>query len=81
MVVLGVGGTLKLPETGYEIIMKPGDAAVFLASQQLHTLTVDSADPDAVQTVLTFWTDRNTVTYGSPSESDIFYGLGPDEEG
>jgi hypothetical protein len=81
VVVLGVGGTLKLPEISYKIIIKPGDAAVFLASQQLHMLTVDPTDPDAVQTVLTFCADRNTVTYGSPSESGIFYGLGPDDEG
>jgi hypothetical protein len=81
VVVLGVGGTLKLPETGYEIVMKPGDVAIFLASQQLHMLTVDSTDPDAVQTVLTFWTDRDAITHGKPSERDVFYGVRPDDEG
>jgi hypothetical protein len=63
IVVLGTPGTLKLPELGLEMEVNPGDVVFFLANQQLHRLTVDGADPQARQVVLTLWTDKNSKDF------------------
>jgi hypothetical protein len=59
--VLGVGGMLQLPELGLEIEVLPGDVVCFLASQQLHRLTVDQTTPGLVQKVLTLWNDARSM--------------------
>jgi hypothetical protein len=66
IVVLKTSGVLLLPETGYAIECQPGDAVCFLASQQLHKLTVESDDPDAEQLVFTVWTDKETREFATP---------------
>jgi hypothetical protein len=43
-----------------------------LANQQLHKLTVDGP-PNAVQKVLTLWTDKLSMQFAQPSaEADFF---------
>jgi hypothetical protein len=73
ILVLGTGGLLKLPKTGYQLYMRPEDAVFFLANQQLHKLEVDSGAPNAVQTVFTLWTAK-------PSQYDDFHTVEPDAE-
>lgn len=80
ILVLRTGGLLKLPETGYQLYVRPRDVVFFLANQQLHKLDVDSATPDAVQTVFTLWTDRLAMQSAKPSKYDDFYPVKPDAE-
>mgnify|MGYP006877413858 CR=1 FL=1 len=53
ILVLGIGGMLKLPKTGYQLYVRPGDVVFFLANQQLHKLEVDPRTPNVVQTAFT----------------------------
>jgi hypothetical protein len=74
--VLGVGGMLQLPELGLEIEVLPGDVVCFLASQQLHRLTVDQTTPGLVQKALTLWNDARSMElaherYSSPAKDRI----------
>jgi hypothetical protein len=78
--VLGTGGLLKLPETGYQIYARPGDVVFFLANQQLHKLEVDSGTPNAVQTVFTLWTDKLAMQSANPSLYNDFYTVELDAE-
>ncbi|KAF2007401.1 hypothetical protein P154DRAFT_420194 [Amniculicola lignicola CBS 123094] len=80
ILVLGTGGLLKLPETGYQLHLRLGDVVFFLASQQLHKLEVDSRDPNAVQTVFILWTDKLAMQSAKPSQYDNFYTVEPDTE-
>jgi hypothetical protein len=80
ILVLGTGGLLKLPETGYQLYVRPGDVVFFLANQQLHKLEVDSRTPNAVQTVFTLWTDRLAMQSAKPSKYNDFYTIEPDAE-
>ena len=80
ILVLGTGGLLKLPETGYQLYVRPGDVVFFLANQQLHKLEVDSGTPNAVQTVFTLWTDKLAMQSAKPSQYDDFYTVEPDVE-
>ncbi|KAF2820791.1 hypothetical protein CC86DRAFT_374122, partial [Ophiobolus disseminans] len=73
IVVLGTPGTLKLPELGLEMEVNPGDAVFFLANQQLHRLTVDGADPQARQVVLTLWTDKNSMDFAQAARPPDFF--------
>jgi hypothetical protein len=57
ILVLGMGGLLKLPETAYYLYVRPGVVVFFLADQQSYKLEVDSSTPNAVQTVFTWWTE------------------------
>ena len=80
ILVLGAGGHLKLPETGYELHVRQGDVVFFLANQQLHKLNVDSTNPDAVQTVITLWTDQPSMTLAKPTGYKDFYTVLPEAE-
>jgi hypothetical protein len=80
ILVLGTGGLLKLPETGYQFYVRPGDVVFFLANQQLHKLEVDPGTPNAVQTVLTLWTDKLAMQSAKPSRYEDFYTVEPDAE-
>jgi hypothetical protein len=80
ILVLGTGGLLKLPETGYQIYVRPGDVVFFLGNQQLHKLEVDSGAPNAVQTVFTLWTDKLAMQSAKPSQYNDFYTVEPDAE-
>jgi hypothetical protein len=80
ILVLGTGSLLKLPETGYQPYVRPGDVVFFLANQQLHKLEVDSGTPSAVQTVFTLWTDKPAMQSAKPSQYDDFYTVEPDAE-
>jgi hypothetical protein len=80
ILVLGTGGLLKLPETGYQIYVRSGDVVFFLANQQLHKLEVDSGAPNAVQTVFTLWADKLAMQSAKPSQYDDFYTVEPDAE-
>jgi hypothetical protein len=80
ILVLGTGGLLKLPETGYQIYARPGDVVFFFANQQLHKLEVDSGTPNAVQTVFTLWTDKLAMQSAKPSLYNDFYTVEPDAE-
>jgi hypothetical protein len=80
ILVLSTGGLLKLPETGYQLYVRPGDVVFFLANQQLHKLEVDSKTPNAVQTVFTLWTDRLAMQSAKPSKYNDFYTVEPDAE-
>ncbi|KAF2818206.1 hypothetical protein CC86DRAFT_375941 [Ophiobolus disseminans] len=73
IVVLGTPGTLKLPELGLEMEVNSGDAVFFLANQQLHRLTVDGADPQARQVVLTLWTDKNSMDFAQAARPPDFF--------
>ncbi|KAF2818399.1 hypothetical protein CC86DRAFT_414046 [Ophiobolus disseminans] len=73
ILVLGTPGTLKLPELGLEIEVNPGDAVFFLANQQLHRLTVNGADPQARQVVLTLWTDKNSMDFAQAARPPDFF--------
>jgi hypothetical protein len=73
IIVLGTPGTLKLPELGLEMEVNPGDAVFFLANQQLHGLTVDGADPQARQVVLTLWTDKNSMDFAQAARPPDFF--------
>jgi hypothetical protein len=42
MLVLGIGGLLKLPHTGHQLYVRPIDVVFFFACQQLHKLEVDA---------------------------------------
>jgi hypothetical protein len=76
IVVLETGGFLLLPDTGYKIQVKPGDIVCFLASQQYHKLSIDLAsNPNARQTVLTLWTDRNAMNQVKEPEGLEFYAV------
>ncbi|KAF2024095.1 hypothetical protein EK21DRAFT_118108 [Setomelanomma holmii] len=65
ILVLGEGGNLKLPETGLQVYVTPGDVVFFLANQQLHKLDINNDSPDSAgsQTVFTIWTDQQTMSY------------------
>jgi hypothetical protein len=67
--VLGVGSYLQLPELGLKVRVEPGDVVCFLASQQLHRLTIDHDEgtPSPVQTVLTLWNDSKAISLAIPS--------------
>jgi hypothetical protein len=80
ILVLGIGGLLKLSETGYQFYVRPGDVVYFLANQQLHKLEVDSGTPNAVQTVFTLWTDKLAMQSARPSQYHDFYTVKPDAE-
>ncbi|KAF2633007.1 hypothetical protein BU25DRAFT_87477 [Macroventuria anomochaeta] len=80
ILVLGTGGLLKLPETGYQLYVRPGDVVFFLANQQLHKLEIDSEIPNAVQTVFTLWTDKLAMQAAKPSQYNDFYIVEPDAE-
>ncbi|KAF1937278.1 hypothetical protein EJ02DRAFT_437972 [Clathrospora elynae] len=87
ILVLGIGGLLKLPETGYQFCVRPGDELIkklnvvfFLANQQLHKLEVDCGTPNAVQTVFTLWTDKLAMQSAKPSQYNDFYTVEPDAE-
>lgn len=71
ILVLGKGGHLKLPETGFQLYVKPGDVVFFLANQQLHKLDIDDDSPGSAgsQTVFTIWTDKQTMGH---SKSDLY---------
>jgi len=61
-----------LPELDEALEVKPGDIALFLANQLLHKLTVDGP-PNAVQKILTLWTDKLSMQFAQPSaEADFF---------
>jgi hypothetical protein len=51
ILVLDIGGLLKLPETGFQLHVRPGDVVFFLVNQQLHQLQVDAEIPNAFRTV------------------------------
>ncbi|KAI8930609.1 hypothetical protein NX059_012219 [Plenodomus lindquistii] len=69
ILVLGEGGSLKLPETGMELSVRPGDVVFFLANQQLHKLDIsnDSLANAGSQTVFTIWSDKPTLAAADPS--------------
>lgn len=63
---LNLSGLEKDPEA------KPGDMVLFLANQEPHKLTVNGP-PNAVQKVLTLWTDKLSMQFAQPSvETDFF---------
>ena len=68
IVVLKTGGTLYLPEVGYQIQVKVGDAVSFLASEQFHKLDVEE---DGEQRVYTLWTDRSSRKKAMDPNSSI----------
>jgi hypothetical protein len=37
IVVLGIGGLLKIPETGFQLHVRPGDVVFFLAELTLES--------------------------------------------
>jgi hypothetical protein len=85
ILVLGEGGYLKLPETGLQVQVVPGDVVFFTANQQLHKLDVNPASPNApgVQTVFTLWADQPTMAFCQPtryqdSEYKDFYCVEPE---
>jgi hypothetical protein len=59
--VIGSAALLHLPGRGYCIKVKPGDAIVFLASDNLHKLESDPNEPAASMFVITIWTDNLTA--------------------
>jgi hypothetical protein len=69
ILVLGVGGYLKLPETGLQVQVRPGDVVFFLANQQLHKLDVlhDAPNSTSIQTVFTLWADQPTMAFAQPT--------------
>ncbi|EIW71662.1 hypothetical protein TREMEDRAFT_71222 [Tremella mesenterica DSM 1558] len=70
--VLGRAALLHLPQLGYTLRIKPGDAVGFLAEQQLHKLELDKSDTsEGPQIVFTCWTDR--FTSESSSQYKSFY--------
>jgi hypothetical protein len=69
--VLETSGYFNLPELEKAPEAKPGDMVLFLANQQLHKLTVNSP-PNAVQKVLTLWTDRLSMQFAQPSAEADF---------
>lgn len=62
IIVISRGGILHLPELGYSVPVKSGDAIGIRANEQLHRFEADAADPGASQVVLTTWTDEPTMT-------------------
>jgi hypothetical protein len=80
ILVPGNGRLLKLPETGYQLFVCPGDIVFFLANQQLYKLEVDSGTPNAVQTVFTLWADKLAMQPVKPSQYNDFYTVEPDAE-
>jgi hypothetical protein len=81
ILVLSTPGWLLLPEVGYRIQVKPGDVVALQASQQLHKLELDSANPNATQLVFTLWTDHLSNKDANPngSSSEDFYVVNPGE--
>lgn len=59
--IIGGAALLHLPGLGYCIKVKPGDAIVFLASDNLHKLELDPNEPAARIFVITIWTDNLTA--------------------
>jgi hypothetical protein len=57
ILVLGADIMLKLPETGYQMHVKSGDLAAFLAKEQLHKLERISTAAE-VATIFTLWTNK-----------------------
>ncbi|KAF1993892.1 hypothetical protein P154DRAFT_448980 [Amniculicola lignicola CBS 123094] len=51
ILVLSIGGLLKLPKTSYQLYVRLGDIVFFLTNQQLHKLKVDSRTPNTIQIV------------------------------
>jgi hypothetical protein len=80
ILVLKTKGTLHLPETGYKMEVKVGDAVCFLANQQLHRLDVDQELPGSEQLVFTLWTDKNAMQQAHPSQFEDFYDVLPDSD-
>lgn len=80
ILVLGTGGLLKLPETGYQLYVRPRDVVFFLGNQQLHKLEVDSETPNAVQTVFTLWTEKLAMQLAKLSQYYDFYTVDPGAE-
>jgi hypothetical protein len=80
ILVLGTGGQLKLPETGYQLYVRTRDVVFFLANQQFHKLEVDFGTPNTVQTVFTLWTDKLAMQLAKPPQYNDFYTAEPDTE-